>query len=352
MAEPVRTLAYPHIIAHLLPMSDSDLPKLAAVLKRQLPQASDQHLLQLAGMLSDPTVPPDVQIISGLLAEGCDPNSLHATILFGRETAIEQLSAESDLAQEINATLSHFDRMVSILMHQLVEELENRLSTREQEALISKATVHWMHMGEIELYNYFMEMPIKAKVAVRDAHEQALAVELNSDLVRTIAAGEHGRYVMTILPDSKLVLGLEVISKIGNKVQLRYGRTFPQVRERRRHVRVQPDPLIPITIDIRGSGNVVAKTMDYSENGMGLITSQPIQIRAGHTINIDWLTYGKELQSPATVHWIQRDKDHSRLGIELASGNDTHLALQQMVGRAERHILARLAMKGIPDSLL
>jgi PilZ domain len=333
-------------------MNDSELPKMARTLKQQLPQASNQHLLRLAEMLAAPENPPDPQTISGLLSEGCDPNSLHAAILFGRETAIDRLPAQDELASAINTTLSHYDRMVAILMQRLVEEMQARLSTREQEAQISKGTVHWMRMGEIELYNYFMEMPIKAKVAVRDAHEQALAVELNSDLVRTIAAGEHGRYVMTILPDSKLVLGMEVISKIGNKVQLRYDRTFPQVRERRRHVRVQPDPLIPITIDIRGSGNIVAKTMDYSENGMGLITSQPIQVRAGHTVKIDWFTYGKELRAPATVHWIQRDKDHSRLGIELASGNDTHLALQQMVGRAERHILARLQMKGIPDSLL
>ncbi|HXH64050.1 MAG TPA: PilZ domain-containing protein [Mariprofundaceae bacterium] len=333
-------------------MNDSELPKLARALKQQLPQASDQHLLRLAEMLAAPANPPDPQTIARLLTEGCDPNSLHAAILFGRETAIDRLPAHDELASAINTALSHYDRMVAILMHQLVEELESRLSTHEQEALISKAMVHWMRLGEIELYNYFMEMPIKAKVAVRDAHEQALAVELSSDLVRTIAAGEHGQHVMTILPDSSLVLELEVISKIGNKVQLRYGRTFSQVRERRRHVRVQPEPLLPITIDIRGSGSVSAKTMDYSENGMGLITSQPIQIRAGHTIHIDWMTYGKGLRSPATVHWIQRDKEHSRLGIELASDSDTHLELRQMVARAERHILARLQMKGIPDSLL
>ncbi len=334
-------------------MSDSDLGTLAATLKRQLPQATEAHLLRLAEMLAVATIPPNPKVIAALIAEGCDPNSLHAAMLFGREMAIERLVRHGGLEPDLlDTTLSRFDRMISILMHHLVEQLESRLSSREQENLLSKAAMTWMREGQIELYNYFMEMPVKARVAVHDVHEQTMAVEKSNELVYTIAAGEHGRCVMTSLPGSRLVLMLEVVSTIGNKVNLKHARIFPQVRERRRFPRVQPEPLLAVTLDITGSGTPEAHALDYSENGMGLILHQRTTLRPGHVIGIDWFTYGKQLRSAAAIRWLQQEEDNTRLGVELTHDDNTKLQLQQMVARAQRNVLGRLRMKGIPDSLL
>jgi len=339
-------------------MNDIDPSDLEKTLKLQLPQASDRNLRHFANMLAKPDAIPQQEIMASLLADGCDPNSLHAAILFGREKLIEKLP-DSDRSTPPIHVLSRFDRMVSILMHLLVGGLESRLhttedrlSSQEQEALLIKAMVHWMRQGKIDLYNYFMEMPIKVQATVHDVHEQTLSVERSKSLVYTIAASEYGRSALTILPGSDRVLMLEVASVFRDRINFRHVRMSSQVRERRCHMRVQPDPPLDITIKITDGKILTGKALDYSENGMGLLINRKVSIHVEQTMDVDWMLFGKQMQSTAVVQWTQRNGNNLRIGVELIPNGDTRLELQQMVARTQRSIMSRLRMKGIPDALL
>jgi|GEM_PF-6968348 len=339
-------------------MSDVHPLSLTESMKRQLPQASEHNLQRFAKMLTEPDAIPQQEIIASLLADGCDPNSLHAAILFGRERQIDELATGDRSAPPIHI-LSRFDRMVSILMHLLVGGLEsrlqttkNRLSSQEQEALLIKAMVHWMRQGKIELYNYFMEMPVKVMATVHEVYEQTLSVERSKDLVYTIAAGEYGRFALTILPGSDHVLVLEIVGVFHDRINFRHARMSSQIRERRCHMRVQPDPPLSVVAKTDDGKILTGKALDYSENGMGLVIHRGISIDIGRTMDIDWMLFGKQMQSAAIVRWLQRDGSNTRLGVELIPDGDTRLELQQMVARTQRSIMSRLKMKGIPDSLL
>lgn len=331
--------------------------RIEAVLAEQLPEASAPHRRQLASLLIDHDIHAAKRTLQGLLDDGCNPHSLHAALLYGRDLLLQQGNPDG----HIRDALLYYDRLAAMLMQLSIKALQSKLDQAEttllhegQKLLLTKARNRWLKAGVIELYNYFMEVPIVARVALLESRDDGITIERTEEAIWAITAGEHGRYVLTRIPESSLCLRMEVQSAAGNKVHLRDAGMIQIAKERRCHVRVQSDTAIPIRITHPYCGEVDAMVQDYSEAGMGVSTRQRVDFQENERVHIFMNMRGMEIDVDAHVCWVRHTDEQTRLGLDLELEEVPYIRqhLQRQVATARRSIMSKLRMQGLSDSLL
>lgn len=332
--------------------------RVESVLAEQLPEASALHRQQLLALLSgrDPAGAGDV--LKALLDDGCNPQSLHATLLYGRDLSLQQ---QENRDTHLRTTLLYYDRLVAMLMQFSARQLQSKLNQAEtnlihegQKLLLTRARNRWLKEGVIELYNYFLEVPIIARVELLESRDDGITVERTEDVVWAIAAGEHGRYIQTRIPESPLCLRLEVQGAAGHKIHLRDAGLLQIARERRCHIRVQCDTAIPVQIMHPHYGEVDAVVQDYSEAGLGVSTRQRVDFRENDKVHIFMNMLGMEVDIDARICWVRYADEHTRLGLDMTLEGVPHIRqhLQRQVVAARRGVMSKLRMQGLPDCLL
>jgi len=334
---------------------------LESVLTEQLPEASPAHCRKFASLLSGrEDADAAKNTLQALIEDGCDSASLHAALLYGRHYLI-RTNEEGEKAVKADDTMLYYDRLTAILMQLATKQLrvslhqaEANLLHKGQTLLLTRAKNRWLKDGVIELYNYFMEVPIIARVALLESREDGITVERTEDAVWAITAGEHGRFIQTRIPDSSLCLRMEVQSTAGQKIHLRDAGMLQIAKEKRSHIRVQSDSVIPVRITTPQGDAIDAAVQDYSEAGLGVSTQQRVQLKESDAIHIFMNMHGMEIDVDARVCWLKHASDQVRFGLDLDLHGAAHIRqhLQRQIVIARRSIMSRLRMQGISDCLL
>ncbi|OIO70288.1 MAG: hypothetical protein COW19_08610 [Zetaproteobacteria bacterium CG12_big_fil_rev_8_21_14_0_65_55_1124] len=331
-------------------------------LRNRLPAASDESLDALLSMLRQGGGTSSAPF-TALLQEDCSPAMIQSTLNEHRDELLGDGSLNAD---EVQAAIRQCDRLGLLLLQAVakawqakVSELESRLSHAGSELEKAATRLRWVREGEVTLYNYFHEVPIMARVAVHNVRESGFGVDRSSDLVRVVAAGQHGRFAHIRLPDLASCLRLEVESVVGKHVNFRYAGAFETAKERRQHIRVQCGDVLHMTLS-GASGQIIETAVrDISESGFGLNILRGGEVLNGETYAFDLSLQTGELKGSCQVRWLDRaggkstpDKaDHGRCGVEIDLRPALLRRLQIEVSQRKKRILNELRALGTPDSL-
>lgn len=345
--------------------SDALQDELEQRLAAALPKASAANLKALATLLACADAAAQPQVLPALLDEGCSPNSLLTTLIFAREIAMQaRLPHIMSLSEEgrrraLQMLLSHYDCLQAELLRAtenswrtLLERSESQLLSEGQAHLITKARNRWLQSGEIELYNYYHEIPVIARVPLKGVREHGITVGRTPDLVLVLAAGEHGRFAHVRLPKSSLCLRLAVEGVHGQLVHWHDAGLLQTARENRRYMRVRCDSAIPIMLRTAADKEYPGRIVDFSASGLGIALAQPLSAQLGELLWCQTVIRDSEVATAGRLCWRRDDGEGARLGLELDVDQATQNRLHTEVARLRRQILGRLKMQGPPDCLM
>jgi len=327
-------------------------------LRESLPGASDAALDALSAALmhrGGSTLDP----FDRLLKEGVSPLTIQSALFGYRDAALqdEQVSPE-----DTKQVIRHIDRLGLLLLQAIarlwqrrVSDLDARLSAADTELRLSSARSRWLREGVVTLYNYFREVPITARVAIHREDNSGFSVDLNTDLVHVLAAGECGRFAHIRLPELHSALRLEVESSVGQRVCFTYAGIFKTAEERRQHIRVLCDDAIPVVLRDQSGKELQVVLRDISQAGFGLGMGQSADvrdgIRVGDRFGFRVRLAGTDLQGESSVCWLSQS-GQLRFGVELDMALNLMHRLQSEVAQRQKRVIAALRMLGVPDCLL
>jgi len=217
--------------------------------------------------------------------------------------------------------------------------------------MVSDACNKWLKEGYVELYNYYKEIPLIARVRLLSVQADALHVACSEDLVWVIAAGEKRRTALVRVPFSEFSLRLIVKQVHGSNLLMLHGGLVLHQRESRHHIRVQCDR--PVLISMRREKGPWwhGSIYDFSEAGLGIVSENALPWKLKETLICKFTMQDKELECSAVVRWRNDTEGKVRMGVELVVEGPAKKALQREVGRLTREIKDRLKTRGIPNGL-
>jgi len=300
---------------------------------------------------------------SMLLKDGCSPAMIQSALIEQRNDMFEDGSLSAEALREI---IKHFDRLEFLFLQAIagrwqarVSGLESRLSVVGAELQMASERSRWAREGTVTLYNYFHEVPITARVAVRGVREDGIGVERNADLIRVVAACQHGYFAHIRLSDLNLCLRLEVESVDSNRVNFKFAGIFKTAPERRRHIRVQCNDALTASLTDASGNTIEAVVRDLSQGGLCLEVKPLSAIQVGDQLDFQLNLSKGQPQGTCLVRWVgkvnKEDKQSSSrqtFGVELDMTQAILRRLQLEVSQREKRILNDLRMLGIPDRLI
>ena len=326
-------------------------------LRNRLPSASVEGLDALIDALESQGSKSTIQAFVTLLKESCLPAAIQSILLEYKDHALEKFTKSADL-DKIKKTLLNFDRMQVLLLQAVdrhwqaeVNQLESRLLDAGNELLMTSARNQWIKDGEVELYNYYWEVPVIARVKVHQIRENGMSVLRTPKLMHVIAAGQHGQFAHIRLPDHNLCLRMAVESTHGQLVHLKPAGIFQVARERRRHIRVLYDKHIGISIRDSSGEKLQATLQNLSQSGFDISMQQELSANVGDSLGYHLLIRSNEIDGTFVIRWMHKSKGYARLGVELDMDTAIEHKLQIEVAHRQKQILNALKMHGTPDCL-
>lgn len=331
-------------------MKELDVKKM---LRERLPEVSEAGLDKLLSVLLQQQ-PASGELFRHLLQEGCSPTLIQAALMQHRDGLLGEPVRDGNAANEI---IRQTDRLMLLLIQAQTEYwqaktggLESRLAAADAELQMASVRSRWLKDGEITIYNYFHEVPFMARVAIRDVRDTGVGVELNTDLVHVIAAGEFGRFAHVRLPGLHSILRLEVENCFGKRVNFRYAGIISTGQERRQNIRVLCEDLPDIALSDSSGERIMAAVRDLSRQGLGLVGSTAASLRVGDRLRFRTKLGEHELQGNCTVCWLNAS-GQVRFGVELDLTPALVHRLQGEVSQRQKRIVSLLRIMGKPDSL-
>ncbi|MDX8407542.1 MAG: PilZ domain-containing protein [Mariprofundaceae bacterium] len=307
-------------------------------------------LAEGTGILLSADIDAARQYITRALQQGDSAEAVHDALIAARNAGFKQRPAA--------AVLRHFDQLQSHLLSELNNGWQERLRQARAQLvseanahLVSEACNHWLKEGCVELYNFYHEMPIMARVRLLSARGDGLHVSCVEDFIWVVAAGEHRRTVFARVPLSEQSLRFTLSQVHGSGVKLKYAGMVRHEREKRKHIRVQCDE--PVRISMRRDKGPWWHAMihDVSESGLGISSSEPLPWKVDEKLLCHFSLHDHQVKGGALVRWRNEIGDRVRLGLELDIGPASKKQLQHEVAETSKRLINHLKIGGLPDSL-
>jgi hypothetical protein len=312
--------------------------------------APAHSLEQLVSHLHASNAEESRKFITSLLSKGEPAGQIHAALVGARDMAARE--------QGLEAVVKHFDQLQAHLLAQVLHSWQENLS-KVRTKLVSEAQAHmvsdacnkWLKEGYVELYNYYKEIPLIARVRLLSVQADTLHVVCSEDLVWVVAAGDQRRTVFVRVPFSEFSLRLIVKQVHGPNLLLVHGGLVLHERESRHHIRVQCNR--PILISMRREKGPWWHGVihDFSEAGLGITSEDELPWHLEETLICKFSMQDHELTCGAVVRWRSDADGKVRMGVQLIVEGLAKKALQREVAGRVKEIHDSLKIKGIPDSL-
>ena len=332
--------------------------KLSKKLRQMLPASSDTTLFRFLDDVLDaePSIPKSIE---KLLSESCNFHEIHLALVYCRNAQLLVFRSAPDFHAAEKQVLANHDRYVSVLMNVVEadykasgEALQAELLREGRAHILSRARNEWGHEMQINVFNYYKEMPVSKPLTLLHVGEADLTVEKSRELISIFAASEHGSTALTRLPHTNLCVELRVEETTGKTVHLGYGEFIPTHREKRREIRVQSDQPMAITVKDANGQAWKGKVFDFSASGLGITFQSETTLKAGDEIDFSTALRGRKMKGKANVAWAENHTGYGRIGVMLDYDQENHLRLENEVRHIEKLLKTELKMRGIPDAFL
>jgi len=219
--------------------------------------------------------------------------------------------------------------------------------------VLAENKVIWLRNRQIELHNYFQEIPVRAKLELLDIADDIIDVKFATDAGMVFAASDDLNTAYISAGDC-MRLTVNGVERRGSQLRLAIAGIESDLMSRRNNVRVAMDKIVPITL--QGRKKIQAHIYDKSMKGLGLLFPHSIgiklinsgELKTGDRVTCIWQPGDVEFNVPATIRWIKQMEGEYRAGLELIPDEATRIHLQQFLMQYQRKIISRLRNLDLP----
>lgn len=333
--------------------------RLFTKLQALLPGASS-GIDQLVNAVVSLNVPVDSPLLS-LLQDKCSSHEIHHALIYCRNSMLTVYGQEPglDKSKLIQQILSHHDRLVMLLLHDVEglhehanEVMQARLLHEGHERIVSKASYVWKQENEVQLYNYYKEVPVCVMVKLLHVDEQSLTVRKSREVTQVFAASALGNTALVRLPKNELCMRLtiEEVSEVG--IHLRYGGFLSVDKEKRRSIRVQTHKPTVVKIKNAQHQSCEAVMRDFSDSGMGLSFEQETALQPGDAILLSLFINDQPVKGKGVISWAKNTDGKGAVGVGIEYSNQSFRLFSNEVLKRKKAILNELKKQGAPSDLL
>ncbi len=303
--------------------------------------------------------------ISGrLLRQGVDVSLLLECLLYCEMTYMQYVSEvihpDSLLGKshELSTCTQAYHAAKCVLFAEVEEQWHARLQEKSICQQLREQKAAWLHDGEIELHNYFYEMPVRAKFKLLDVEDDALTVlyDAASAMVFVASSDSKSAYLAISNRQRLLVRGVE---RKGRKLRLVIEDCEDDQVSKREYVRVAMPNLIPIVLRT-AKQDIAAEIADVSHWGVGVVFSKGLGIQIlddaslveGDEVSCCWEVDGHAWVVPSVVRWVKKlDGDVYRGGLETKPDSAMAHEIHQWMMQYQRQAMMQLRTMNMPPWL-
>jgi len=279
----------------------------------------------------------------------CEWSNIHWLLIDSRK----QDQSLSDQVTVFSDCVGHYNTLQAVILEEAESVWEASLESEKTARVLAECKLKWLHEHEIELHNYFQEIPVHTKLELMDIADDVMDVRFSADAGMVFAASDDLNTAYISAGDC-MRLTVNGVERNGNRLRLVIAGIESDLMSRRNNVRVAMDKIVPVTL--QGRKKIQAHIYDKSISGLGLLFPQSIGIKlinsgdlkTGDRVNCTWQQGDVEFKVPATVRWIKQMEGECRAGLEFAPDEVTRIHLQQILMQHQRKIVTRLHNLGLP----
>ncbi|MDX8388542.1 MAG: PilZ domain-containing protein [Ghiorsea sp.] len=333
--------------------------RLLEKLQGLLPCASSVGVLTLIDAFVGLKVPVRSPMLP-LLQVKCTASEIHNALVYGRNMMLGVYGQESvtNKARLMPQIIQHFDRLMILLLHdtealheQNNEVMQAKLLFEGHERIVSKASYEWKQEKEVQIYNYYKEVPVHAVVKLLSVGEQNLTVKKSRKMSQVFAASPQGDSVLIRLPKNELCMRLTIEEVSGVGVHLRYGGFLSVDKEKRRSIRVQTSkPTVVEVMDAKRQSHE-ALMCDFSDSGMGLSFDMETPLQPGDEVALSLFMNGQSVRGKGIIAWAKNENGTGSIGVGIEYSNENYRLFSNEVLRRKKAILNELRQLGVPSGL-
>ena len=279
----------------------------------------------------------------------CEWSNIHWLLINSRK----QNQSLSDQVAAFSDCVGHYNTLQAVIIEEAESAWETSLESEKTARVLAECKLKWLHEHEIELHNYFQEMPVRAKLELLDIADDVMDVRFSTDAGMVFAASDDLNTAYISAGDC-MRLTVNGVERKGNRLRLIIAGIESDLMSRRKNVRVAMDKVVPITL--HGRTKIQAHIYDKSVKGLGVLFPHSIgvklinggDVKTGDRVNCIWQPGEVEFKVPATIRWIRQVEDECRAGLEINPDEATRIHLQQFLMQHQRKIISRLRNLDLP----
>jgi len=277
----------------------------------------------------------------------CEWSNIHWLLIDSRKRSLsDQVTAFSDC-------VGHYNNLQAVIVEEAESAWEHTLEDEKKARVLAENKVAWLRNRQIELHNYFQEMPVRAKLELLDIADDIIDVKFSTDAGMVFAASDHLN-TASISVGECMRLAVQGVERRGNLLRLVITSIESDMMSRRNNVRVAMDKMVPVTL--HGRKTIRAHICDKSVTGLGLLFPQSMgvklisngDLKTGDRVRCAWQPGEIEFKVPAIVRWIKLKDNECRAGLEISPDEATRTHLQQLLMQHQHKIVNRLHNLGLP----
>jgi len=336
-----------------------------------------------AHICHEPTDNPFYQTVNNLLEQNihihalltalsaCEKNRLqYAFDSTKRLPASAQLSSAKKIINHFNniqdallaAADTYFDDIVQRLQHDvsgIQADTGNRSSSansveqKTYQQTITDSIDIWQQKKLISIHNYYYGLTIRSVATFLTGSHDSIQIQLNEEIARVFAIHPSETDAFAVCEGEKVQVRLSIKDISHNVITLGLGKIFPLYAEERKHLSIQIQEHIPVTISMGKKRVLHARLHDLSIGGIGIsvhgINQAPYNI--GDKVECQLTLNAKPMHLQGTVRWTGSSNDEARIGIELQHLSKEQHFIQKEVFRMQRNIINSINQLELPGTL-
>jgi len=341
------------------------MDRLVQQLCKELPRAGEAQVRNFVHQAMQHESPPESghapfpDTVRALLAAGASAGQVLAALLRCEWVSIRELTKSCQQGEPggegfcrnqvsaLTACIQHYNDLQAIVVDEAETAWKQTLEEEKKHRVLAEARAHWLRNRVIELYNHFMEIPVRAQLEVVDVMEDEIVAMFCPEAAVVFAAADDLRSAWVSAGEG-LRLRIWGRERRGNRLMLTVDRVETDERSRRRHVRIRLEEPAEVVLERRDGQRLTARIRDKSLQGMGVLLDADTDVSVGEHVRCQWTLDGATLQAAGIVRWHQCGEDGKRAGIEIRPDAAIRAHFQRMLMREQRTVIGRLRNLGLP----
>jgi len=254
--------------------------------------------------------------------------------------------------RQLSDCIERFNGFQKIVVSAARKSWQQPVGLEEKTRVLAECKAYWIKKGEVQLHNYFNEMPVTAKVKYLNSSDVHLTVEASSKLAHVFVAAEDMREAMITSPDDKYAIRLAVVDYNNNTLKMVMRSVEKSSAELRQQVRVALDERIAVVINSHRR-SYQAFITDISASGIEVAYKDTILLQPGETVVCEWKYGDNKIHLEAVLRRIRTvNASEKRAGLQFITLGPFSGLIRKFMLTRQQSMISKLKKLAAPPWML